>query len=310
MTTRNLTSQFEQFRNRATREPHYLVDNKSIGDRTALLQSEDEDIVHFEKPDLPLWMELERKIQLQLDEVRSQVKKLQQLQNKYLKQPDFDDNLTNKKQIDTLTNDITTMLQECNASVQRLSLQAKKSQKNSYDQRLISNAVQAAVTAFQDITTKFRNYQWGYILQLKHRNENSRQTMTNFDINMHSNPFTDQDDPDIDFDQLTLTLESQDQVTSLTLKFEKEREKEIRETLQSMNDVNNIFNDIATLVSSQGTYIDQIEYNIEETVVQLEQGNQHLVKAVEHQNRLLKWKLIFIGIGVAVLLFIILMSII
>ncbi|CAF3842158.1 unnamed protein product, partial [Adineta steineri] len=282
----------------------------SIGDRTALLQSEDEDIVHFEKPDLPLWMELERKIQLQLNEVRSQVKKLQQLQIKYLKQPDFDDNLTNKKQIDTLTNDITTMLQECNASVQRLSLEAKKLQKNSYDQRLISNAVQAAVTAFQDITTKFRNYQWGYILQLKHRNENSRQTMTNFDINMHSNPFTDQNDPDIDFDQLTLTLESQDQVTSLTLKFEKEREKEIRETLQSMNDVNNIFNDIATLVSSQGTYIDQIECNIEETVVQLEQGNQHLVKAVEHQNRLLKWKLIFIGIGVAVLLFIILMSII
>lgn len=58
----------------------------------------------------------------------------------------------------------------------------------------------------------------------------------------------------------------------------------------------------------QGTILDQIEYNIENTVVQLEQGNKHLAKAVEHKQRGLKFKLILIGVGLSVLLFIILVG--
>ena len=58
----------------------------------------------------------------------------------------------------------------------------------------------------------------------------------------------------------------------------------------------------------QGTILDQIEYNIEHTVVQLEQGNKHLVKAVEHKRRGLKCKLILIGTVVSVLLIILLVG--
>ena len=58
----------------------------------------------------------------------------------------------------------------------------------------------------------------------------------------------------------------------------------------------------------KGTILDQIEYNIENTVVQIEQGNKHLTKAVEHKQRGLKFKLILIGVPLFVLLFIILVA--
>ena len=58
----------------------------------------------------------------------------------------------------------------------------------------------------------------------------------------------------------------------------------------------------------QGTVLDQIEYNIENTVVQIEQGNKHLVEAVKHKNRSLKFKLILVVAGLSVLLFIILIG--
>jgi syntaxin 16 len=60
----------------------------------------------------------------------------------------------------------------------------------------------------------------------------------------------------------------------------------------------------------KGTILDQIEYNIENTVVQIEQGNKHLTKAVEHKRRGLKFKLILIGVGLSVILFIIFVGVI
>ncbi len=60
----------------------------------------------------------------------------------------------------------------------------------------------------------------------------------------------------------------------------------------------------------QGTILDQIEYNIETTVVQLEQGNKHLAKAVEHKQRGLKFKLIILGVCLSVLFFIIFVGVI
>ncbi|CAF3973634.1 unnamed protein product [Rotaria sordida] len=145
--------------------------------------------------------------------------------------------------------------------------------------------------------------------QLKSRKENFNRIMPDLEIDMHSNPFGDQNDPDKNFDQISLTSEDQLQLTSQNVEFLEKRDKEIREVLKSIEDVNEIFRDIAALISNQGTILDQIEYNIENTAVQIEQGNKHLTKAVEHKQRGLRFKLILIGVVVLVLLFIIFVGI-
>ncbi|CAF4585900.1 unnamed protein product, partial [Rotaria sp. Silwood1] len=125
-----------------------------------------------------------------------------------------------------------------------------------------------------------------------------------------TNPFGDQNDPDKNFDQISLTSEDQLQLTSQNVEFLEKRDKEIREVLKSIEDVNEIFRDVAALISNQGTILDQIEYNIENTAVQIEKGNKHLTKAVEHKQRGLKFKLILIGVVVLVVLFIILVGVV
>jgi len=204
------------------------------------------------------------------------------------------------------------MLNGCHSSVQQLSLQANKSQANTYDKRLSSNVVQATATALQDLTIKFRKCQSTYLHKLKSQKENFNRIMPDLEIDMHSNPFGDRDDPDKNFDQISLTSEDQLQLhlTPQNVEYLEKRDKEIREVLKSIEDVNEIFRDVAALISNQGTILDQIEYNIENTVVQLEQGNKHLAKAVEHKQRGLKFKLILFGICLSVLLFIILIGVI
>ncbi|CAF1002325.1 unnamed protein product [Adineta steineri] len=305
MTSRNLTTNFLEFRNRATRDRNYHSEDKSNDDRTALIQNDDEEVVQFEKNNTPSWMDSQRRIQLQFDQVRSRMKKLQQLHDKHLTRPAFDENSSEEKEIESITKDITAMLNGCHTSVQQISAQANKSQTNAYDKRLSSNVVQATASALQDLTIKFRKCQSTYLHKLKSRKDNFNRIMPDLEIDMHSNPFGDQDDPDNNFDQISLTSEDQLQLTSQNVEFLEKRDKEIHEVLKSIEDINEIFRDVAALVSNQGTILDQIEYNIENTVVQLEQGNKHLTKAVQHKRRGLKFKLILIGVCLSVLFFII-----
>jgi syntaxin 16 len=202
------------------------------------------------------------------------------------------------------------MLNGCHTSVQQISVHANKSQTNTYDKRLSSNVVQATASALQDLTIKFRKCQSAYLHKLKSRKENFNRIMPDLEIDMHSNPFGDQNDPDKNFDQISLTSEDQLQLTTQNVEYLEKRDKEIREVLRSIEDVNEIFRDVAQLISNQGTILDQIEYNIETTVVQLEQGNKHLAKAVEHKQRGLKFKLIILGVCLSVLFFIIFVGVI
>ncbi|CAF1423482.1 unnamed protein product [Didymodactylos carnosus] len=74
MTSRNLTSNFLEFRNRAVRDRNYNTDEKTTDDRTALIENDEEEIVYFEKNLPPTWIESQRRIQLQFDQVRNRSK--------------------------------------------------------------------------------------------------------------------------------------------------------------------------------------------------------------------------------------------
>ncbi|UJR22307.1 hypothetical protein I4U23_025369 [Adineta vaga] len=344
MSSRNLTSNFIEFRNRAIRNQNLHADNKIYDDHTPLIQDEDEDVVHFERDDSLLWIEFHRKIQLQFDKVRKQIKSLQQLHDKRLRRHDFDDDLNKDEEMELLTKDITSMLNNCRVSVQQFSSLTRKSHENSYDRHLISNAAQATTNTLQDLLLKFSQCQTTYFqskslnecaalfhlaiartrfelnsrsiygcsyiatspCELKYKNkelqsqkENFNQMMPHVMIDMNANPFGDKE-----FDQISLLSEVQQQSTPQIDEYSMQRDKEIRDAYQSMNEVNSIFGDIATMVVHQKTNLDQIECVVHDTVNLIEQGNVQLVKAVQRQTRFLKIKLMFIGIGIFILLFV------
>ena len=52
----------------------------------------------------------------------------------------------------------------------------------------------------------------------------------------------------------------------------------------TINELTKIFKQMNQLVIEQGSILDRIDFNIEETLVQTKKGNEQLTKANEHQK--------------------------
>jgi syntaxin 16 len=59
-----------------------------------------------------------------------------------------------------------------------------------------------------------------------------------------------------------------------------EREREINEIVKSINGLATVFKELNAMVIDQGTILDRIDYNMEQTNVNLEQGHEELKKVI------------------------------
>lgn len=68
-------------------------------------------------------------------------------------------------------------------------------------------------------------------------------------------------------------------------KYAQEREQEVNAIVKSIVDLNAIFKDLSQMVVDQGTVLDRIDYNIEQTQVQVYEGFKQLQKADTYQRK-------------------------
>lgn len=85
-----------------------------------------------------------------------------------------------------------------------------------------------------------------------------------------------------------------------------EREDEVNKIVRSIVDLNEIFKDLAHMVHDQGTVLDRIDYNIEQTQVQVHEGYKQLQKADRYQKKNRKMHCILILCIIIITLFILL----
>jgi len=81
-----------------------------------------------------------------------------------------------------------------------------------------------------------------------------------------------------------------------------ERNEQIKGLLQSINQLTQVYKQLNDLVIEQGSLIDRIDYNIEETFTHVEQGNVHLVNAEKQQDSSCSMKCILVLILLIVIL--------
>jgi syntaxin 16 len=73
-----------------------------------------------------------------------------------------------------------------------------------------------------------------------------------------------------------------------------QRDEEIMKIAKSIEELAQIFKELAVLVIDQGTILDRIDYNMEHAVEHAKEGVKQLAKAEEHQKKNLAIKCIIL----------------
>lgn len=92
-------------------------------------------------------------------------------------------------------------------------------------------------------------------------------------------------------------------------KMAEHREQEVTKIVKSILDLNDIFKDLAGMVQEQGTVLDRIDYNVEQTQTQVTEGYKQLQKAEVYQRKNRKMYCILVLAGITLLMMILLIII-
>nr|CAB3266671.1 syntaxin-16-like [Phallusia mammillata] len=307
MAVRSLTDAFVLMRNNAMQNKHMFINHNNItyeDDTVALVgnSSDVESAVSFkkQKPSFNDWSDTSQEINYNLSRIEEKIHELTLLHDKHLNRPTLDDNVDEEHAIEILTQEITQLFHSCNGSIKLIGRRCQKSKNQ--EKVILKNAMSSFASNLQDMSTNFRKCQSAYLKKLKRREERS-----NHFFGQTSALMVEQNEDDID-DEFFEKGFSQEQIAFVTQNAVNidQREEEIRSVVQSITDLSNIFRDLGSIIVEQGTVLDRIDYNVEQTVVKAESGVTQLKKAEEYQKKNRKLMIIFVMAIIVIVLVIIL----
>lgn len=174
------------------------------------------------------------------------------------------------------------------------------------------------------MTTRFRNSQGSYLRHLQSREDRSNvffeaTDFTTIDLNpaepsgaqftsgfgedddflrpkqpagvvLHNNGFMDNTDEQIDefFQKPVSNRMTQQQLLLFeeeNTKMAEHREQEVTKIVKSIVDLHDIFKDLASMVQEQGTVLDRIDYNVEQTQTTVSEGLKQLRQAEVYHRK-------------------------
>lgn len=191
------------------------------------------------------------------------------------------------------------------------------------EQRLTKSVVTYLLNSLQEVTTHFRNSQSNYLRHLKSREDRSNvffeaTDFTTIDLNpaepsgaqftatfddddflrpppksglvLQNNGFMDNTDEQIDefFQKPVSNRMTQQQLLLFeeeNTKMAEHREQEVTKIVKSIVDLNDIFKDLASMVQEQGTVLDRIDYNVEQTQTTVSEGLKQLRQAEVYHRK-------------------------
>ncbi|ORX55541.1 t-SNARE [Hesseltinella vesiculosa] len=196
------------------------------------------------------------------------VTKLDAMHRKHLL-PGFDDRSSDEAAIERLTSDITDEFFRIKRNIQKIYVEGSKQQ----DAQLAKNIQISLATKVQDVSSTFRKKQSSYLQKMRGQ-ESRKANILGMEAGL-SNEAADllfDEDTQVGFTESQLAIMENNEATI------DQREREVNQIAKSIHQLAEIFRDLQTMVIDQGTMLDRIDYNIEQTVVEVKEANVQLDK--------------------------------
>lgn len=212
-------------------------------------------------------------LQYQMKRTETKIKQLHDLHLRHIRRPTMDEVSQEEADIKSLGLEITQMFEECHhqiKSIRRNTLYTA----TGVEEIIVKNLITYLSGYLQDLTSNFGQSQNEYLKHLSAREKKSAQF---FDLDEDvTDPLTEALDQKWS-DQNQMLLQDNTRFVQL-------REQEINEIVQSIGHLNVIFKELAQMVTEQGTIIDRIDYNIENTNIKVHDGLEQIKKAAMYQK--------------------------
>lgn len=290
MATRSLTKRFKELRDQAKNRREANV-GRSYGydaHGAAPLMSEalsadgERHAGGMQRSLPPEWVEIVEQIKHDTEQIQKKLVDLQKLHTERLKVSFGGDEVQKERDIDILTQNITGLLKKSENSLKRIAVvgNAPGSKLPQEEQMVRLNVMRNFATQLRGLSKDFRLSQKDYLQRLRGQEQGS------------GDFFESDSGGNITLDEAIdrgLTPSQMQHLEELERKAS-DRDKEILHIAQSINDLAQIFKELNVLVVEQGTILDRIDYNVEQTLVKVKDGVEQLRKADDYskKNRTMK----------------------
>ena len=276
---------------------------------------EDEEKQHNESE--PVWLSLLDDFRFEASRLSDRIENLREDQESYIRcKALFDQDESTlqslQQEIESKSHDISKQFNRLHSLVTELKNTVTHSRESN---RLLKNVLQFECREVASLTEKYRTYQRQYLNRLNQKEKYMEQFVINFDdldddlesdflptsrLQQEQIRFSDHynlSDSGVQF-QNHQRLQMQDQsFEMLDNEFLRERDTEMANVMKSIVELNEIFQEMNSMVVNQGSLMDRIDFNIETIHMKVEESAVQLSRAERKAAQTRKLKCIFILCG-------------
>ncbi|KAI8611541.1 t-SNARE [Chytriomyces sp. MP71] len=288
MASRSKTLVFLQFRasfsreHTASRRARQPNNTRDTDEAAGLINrdSQDDDVVVEMAVLPPRWVEIVDEVDQDIAKIKIKIAELEQMHKKHLLPGFSDDRIGNEQNIERFAEQITNLFRGAQRKIKKIEQESSRDKTNAQNQKFGRNIQMGLAAKLQDVSGVFRKAQSAYLKKLRGRETRSK----DFQSNLPAVPSgADGQDDDEDLDAV-FTDAQLDQVQNNEREIT-QREQEINQIVKSINGLAEIFKELQTMVIDQGTVLDRIDYNIEQTGVYMEDAHVQLQQGAKYQEK-------------------------
>ncbi|GAB4830026.1 Tlg2p-like protein a [Ancistrocladus abbreviatus] len=220
----------------------------------------------------PAWVDISEEITANILRARTKMAELAKAHAKAL-MPSFADGREDQHLIEALSHEITDLLRRSEKRLKDLSAGGP-----SEDSNVRKNVQRSLATDLQNLSVDLRRKQSTYLKHLRQQKEGQDGVDIEMNLNESSSSWDDTEFSSVHSNtQQMSNLKENEHFTA-------QREREIKQVVESVNELAQIMKDLSVLVIDQGTIVDRIDYNIQNVAVSVEEGFKQLQKAERSQK--------------------------